>query len=147
AGEHRALPNSKCGSPPFVALRWVDRQPVSSTVHRLPHQMRLMPMFIGVDLKFIFEATTMMPRSANPVFIAALLAFSAAPAAAQSFNCRAAYYPDERTICAAPRLGQLDEQLTALYLREAGNLASEQRDAFHDHEINFVTARRRCGDN
>src|SRR5260370_9513093 len=73
------------------------------------------------------------------------ISMPAGPAGAQSFDCRAARYPDELTICRESDLARLDQQLATLYHRQMGNLAQEQRDQFQRHEIYFLNARRRCG--
>ena len=70
----------------------------------------------------------------------------ASRASAQSFNCRNAHYPDEKTICREPALGQLDQDLASAYSRVMQKLPRAERDAFDKNEDTFVTARRRCGE-
>jgi uncharacterized protein len=86
--------------------------------------------------RHIFLATAMLVAISLPV----------GPAGAQSFDCRAARYPDELTICRESELARLDQQLATLYHRQIGNLAPEHRDQFQRHEIYFLNARRRCGE-
>jgi uncharacterized protein len=82
-----------------------------------------------------------------PALFAGAMLLPPVPAVAQSFDCRAARSPDELTICQDPGLARLDQQLATLYHRDASNLEPEQRDAFQRHEIYFINARRRCGEN
>lgn len=99
----------------------------------------------------------MTPRTAHrafaifPAIPAALLLLTAAlsprPAAAQSFDCHAAHYPDEETICQHQALGRLDEELARRYQQAGDKLDKGQRAAFEQHEDMFVRARRRCGAN
>jgi uncharacterized protein len=80
-------------------------------------------------------------------FVAGVVNLFPLPAAAQSFDCRLAHYPDEKTICEHPALSRLDEQLATRYQQEADQLDKDQRAAFEQHEDMFVRARRRCGTN
>ena len=43
--------------------------------------------------------------------VAVSVASAATGAQAQSFNCRKAYFPDEKLICTSPELSRLDERL------------------------------------
>src|ERR1051325_2405112 len=86
-------------------------------------------------------------RPPVPALLAILPVLLATPAAAQSFDCRAARQPDELAICQDPDLARLDQQLAMLYRRGVGNLAEEQREQFQRHEVFFLNARRRCGEN
>lgn len=69
-----------------------------------------------------------------------------ATAAAQSFDCRSARSPNELVICREPGLARLDQQLAALQRSEIGKLPNEDRQAFEDHGVLFLNARRRCGE-
>lgn len=83
-----------------------------------------------------------------PCFAVGLLAAAAlAPrqASAQSFDCRAAHYPDEIAICRDSDLARLDQRLATAYRRDIGALPPERRDEFQRHEIYFLNARHRCG--
>ena len=73
------------------------------------------------------------------------IAFVPGLAAAQSFNCHRAHYPDEKRICAEPVLSRLDEQLAAVYddtIRRLGPARARQLD---NEESAWVVERRRCG--
>src|SRR5215207_9503474 len=73
------------------------------------------------------------------------IAFVPGLAAAQSFNCHRAHYPDEKRICAEPGLSRLDEQLAAVYddaIRRLGPSRARQLD---NEEGAWVVERRRCG--
>lgn len=88
------------------------------------------------------------PRLAAAGGILALaFCLSPGPAAAQSFNCAAATYPDEMMVCSQPGLARLDEQLAMLFRLEFNKLDKDQREAFQSHETMFVQARRRCREN
>jgi uncharacterized protein len=90
---------------------------------------------------------SVMRRAFVTTAIFVLLTMRPGPAQAQSFDCRAARYPDQLTICQDSRLARLDQQLATLYRREAGTLAPDQLEQFQRHEIFFLNARRRCGEN
>jgi uncharacterized protein len=73
------------------------------------------------------------------------IVFTPGLAAAQSFNCQRASYPDEKRICAEPALSRLDEQLAAVYddaIRRLGPSRARQLD---NEETAWVVERRRCG--
>lgn len=73
------------------------------------------------------------------------IVFTPGLAAAQSFNCHRASYPDEKRICAEPALSRLDEQLAAVYddaIRRLGPSRARQLD---NEESAWVIERRRCG--
>jgi uncharacterized protein len=84
-----------------------------------------------------------------PAVLGALLIATGvgAPTAAnaQSFDCRHARYADEKMICRQPLLGQLDEELAAIYRRVLLNLPRAERGELDRNEDAFVLARRRCG--
>src|SRR5260370_28093317 len=96
-----------------------------------------------------------MPRSSAALrftviatgLLVAAASMRPAPASAQSFDCRNARYADEKLICREPGLAQLDQDLATRYRRQLGNLAKDRQDEFQHHEIFFLNARRRCGDN
>jgi uncharacterized protein len=71
----------------------------------------------------------------------------ASPAAGQSFDCRNARYPDEKTICHESRLGALDKELAAAYDRAGKKLSKQEREEFENNETAFVNARHRRGEN
>jgi uncharacterized protein len=81
----------------------------------------------------------------GPLLLTILI--SAGPAAAQSFDCKKAFYADEKTICQDSRLGQLDQELASVYGRWAGRLPKARREEIEGNETLFVQARRRCGQN
>jgi uncharacterized protein len=72
--------------------------------------------------------------------------FAAGSANAQSFECRYAHYPDEKTICHDQALGQLDQELASVYRRVMLKLPRRESEALDKNEDAFVIARRRCGD-
>jgi uncharacterized protein len=76
-----------------------------------------------------------------------LLAVVMAPglAAAQSFNCNRARYPDEKRICAEPVLSRLDEQLAAAYGAAIRRLGPSRARQLDNEEDAWVVERRRCG--
>src|SRR4051812_10817544 len=76
---------------------------------------------------------------------AASIASAATGAQAQSFNCRKAYFPDEKLICTSPRLSMLDERLDWIFRQNMRLLAKPGRDALDREEERWVVARRRCG--
>jgi uncharacterized protein len=91
------------------------------------------------------------PRAALRFIVVATGVFAAAslwpgPASAQSFDCREARDRDELLICEQPGLARLDQQLATLYRQKIGDIPKEQQDAFHQHETNFLNARRQCGE-
>jgi uncharacterized protein len=92
------------------------------------------------------SAPTHSILSATWILSAALYLFPL-PAAAQSFNCANAYYPDEKMICNEPGLARFDERLDTLFRLRFNRLDKEQREAFQNHETAFVHARRRCREN
>lgn len=71
-------------------------------------------------------------RSARSFCLPLLLAFSAFPAAATSFDCTKASTEQEKAICADPKLSKLDEDLAAAYKKTLEALspagAAEVRD-------------------
>ncbi|MGE5270581.1 MAG: lysozyme inhibitor LprI family protein, partial [Thiohalocapsa sp.] len=69
----------------------------------------------------------------------------AGTANAQSFNCRRAYFADEKMICARPELAQLDNQLAAVFGRAIGRLSPSERAALENRETRWVIGRRKCG--
>ena len=73
------------------------------------------------------------------------IASAATGAQAQSFNCRKAYFPDEKLICTSPRLSMLDERLDWIFRQNMRLLAKPGRDALDREEERWVVARRRCG--
>ena len=76
---------------------------------------------------------------------AASIASAATGAQAQSFNCRKAYFPDEKLICTSPRLSMLDERLDWIFRQNMRLLSKPGRDALDREEERWVVARRRCG--
>lgn len=66
-------------------------------------------------------------------------------AQAQSFNCRAAYQPDEVLICQSPRLAALDETMSSLYFRLRNNLYGGARRALEAEQAVWLRSRSRCG--
>jgi uncharacterized protein YecT (DUF1311 family) len=75
----------------------------------------------------------------------ASIASAATGAQAQSFNCRKAYFPDEKLICTSPHLSMLDERLDWIFRQNMRLLAKPGRDALDREEERWVVARRRCG--
>ena len=75
----------------------------------------------------------------------AVLASAATGAQAQSFNCRKAYFPDEKLICTSPELSNLDERLDWIFRQNMRLLSKPGRDALDREEERWVVARRRCG--
>lgn len=69
-----------------------------------------------------------------------------APSNAQSFSCRHARYADEKTVCHDPSLGQLDQQLAAVYRRVMLKLPRHEAERLDKNEDLFVIARHRCGE-
>src|SRR3954469_4334254 len=76
---------------------------------------------------------------------AAVLASAATSVQAQSFNCRKAYFPDEKLICTSPQLSMLDERLDWIFRQNMRLLSKPGRDALDREEEQWVVARRRCG--
>src|SRR3954447_16328005 len=76
---------------------------------------------------------------------AATIASAATGAQAQSFNCRKAYFPDEKLICTSPQLSMLDERLDWTFRQNMRLLSKPGRDALDREEERWVVARRRCG--
>ncbi len=70
---------------------------------------------------------------------------SAQPEAGPSFNCKKAFYADEKAICASPQLSALDRQLAALYGRVKATSADPA--ALAHQSLLAVIARRKCGSN
>jgi uncharacterized protein len=91
------------------------------------------------------RSMTMMNRL-SCLSVAALLVVLAMPAWAQSFNCKKAFFADERTICEEPRLGRLDSELATLFGHVISRLPRPQQAALKREETGWVVARRRCGD-
>jgi len=75
----------------------------------------------------------------------AVLASAATGAQAQSFNCRKAYFPDEKLICTSPELSNLDERLDWIFRQNMRLLSKPGREALDREEERWVVARRRCG--
>jgi uncharacterized protein YecT (DUF1311 family) len=75
----------------------------------------------------------------------ATLAGAGTGAQAQSFNCRKAYFPDEKLICTSPELSNLDERLDGIFRQNLRLLSKAGRDALDREEERWVVARRRCG--
>jgi uncharacterized protein len=96
------------------------------------------------------QSTAPLSGHFPPVALAALCLaawIGASPAAGQSFDCRNARYPDEKTICRESRLGALDKELAAAYDRAEKKLSKQEREEFENNETAFVNARHRCGEN
>jgi uncharacterized protein len=71
-----------------------------------------------------------------------------APAAAQSFNCRAASTAAERAVCGSDRLSDLDDRMSQLYRQLLSGTASEKtRNWVRDYQHRFLSARDACGRN
>jgi len=73
------------------------------------------------------------------------IVFAPGLAAAQSFNCHRAHYPDEKRICAEPALSRLDEQLAAVYNDAIRRLGPSRARQLDNEESAWVVERRRCG--
>ena len=86
----------------------------------------------------------MKPILAGLVAIASI-AGAATGAQAQSFNCRKAYFADEKLICTSPELSRLDERLDRIFGQNRRLLSQAGRDALDREEERWVVARRRCG--
>lgn len=63
---------------------------------------------------------------------------------AQSFNCRRAYFADEKLICTRPELAQLDNQLASVFGRAIGRLSPSERTALENGETQWAIGRRKC---
>jgi uncharacterized protein len=68
-------------------------------------------------------------------------------AAAQSFKCKRAHYPDEKLICAEAALSRLDEQLATAYDNAMRRLSPQRAQELDEEEEIWVVQRRRCGAN
>ena len=77
--------------------------------------------------------------------VALALCFSAAPAPAQSFNCRYARSADEVLICQDARLAALDDRLASLYAEQRLRLSGARRAALERDEGAWLQRRRACG--
>jgi len=81
--------------------------------------------------------------------LAGMLALSvvagASGAQAQSFNCRRAFFADEKVICASPDLSSLDERLNWIYRQNMRLLSAVERNSLDRDEERWVVTRRRCG--
>jgi uncharacterized protein len=75
----------------------------------------------------------------------AILALSPVTAQAQSFNCRAAFQPDEVLICQSPRLAALDERMSSLYFRLRNRLYGGARRALESEQAAWLRSRIGCG--
>jgi uncharacterized protein YecT (DUF1311 family) len=70
------------------------------------------------------------------------------PAAAQSFNCRAASNAAERAVCGSDRLSDLDDRMSELYNQLLSGTAGERtRGWVRDYQRRFLSARDACGRN
>ena len=80
------------------------------------------------------------------VFMSAIAATSASgPVAAQSFNCNYAKLPDEVLICQNPYLGDLDEQMSALYFTVRNRLHGAARTQLKRDQTAWLKGRKTCG--
>lgn len=77
--------------------------------------------------------------------IFACAGLSAAPAQAQSFDCRNVHYTDEAAICQDRALGRLDDQLTSVYNRMFDRLPPNEQRRLDRAEDAWVAERRSCG--
>jgi uncharacterized protein len=66
-------------------------------------------------------------------------------AQAQSFNCRAAYQPDEVLICQSARLSALDQRMSSLYFRLRNQLFGSDRRALEAEQARWLRSRHGCG--
>ena len=70
----------------------------------------------------------------------------AAPAAAQSFDCRDSGMASERAVCGSDRLSGLDERMTGLYASLMAALNTDrQRESLRGYQLRFLAVRNRCG--
>ena len=81
----------------------------------------------------------------SPAWSRSRLAGAASGAQAQSFNCRKAYFADEKLICMSPELSRLDERLDRIFGQNRRLLSPSGRNALDREEERWVVARRRCG--
>lgn len=79
-------------------------------------------------------------------FLLLLLGFVATSAHAASFDCARATTPDERTVCADPRLSELDSVMGRAFnqARKASSGADQQK-TLTAVARSFMTSRRACG--
>jgi len=83
-------------------------------------------------------------RVASGLALAATILLPAS-AQAQSFNCRAAYQPDEVLICQSDRLSALDQRMSSLYFRLRNRLFGEERRALEAEQARWLRSRSACG--
>ncbi len=94
---------------------------------------------------------TITLKLAAAISVAALLALAAMAnsvrlAAAQEFDCRAAEFASERTICGSDRLSALDERMNGFYADLKGALGSRYgRADLKAYQRQFLDARDACG--
>src|SRR3954470_16142673 len=86
-----------------------------------------------------------MKRILAGIVAVASVAGAASGAQAQSFNCRRAYFADEKLICMSPELSRLDERLNRIFGQTRRLLSPSGRNALDREEERWVVARRRCG--
>lgn len=79
------------------------------------------------------------------LLIAGAMLASATGAAAQSFECRYARWPDEIAICDDAMLSRLDERMSRLFYRVRDSLDRGERADLDADQDNWLRSRRRCG--
>jgi len=77
------------------------------------------------------------------LFVRLLLLAAVAPVHAASFDCAKAATPVDRSICADPALGSLDEQIARAYAALLGTLDEPQRRHARDYQVLWLHARRK----
>src|SRR4051795_6088627 len=75
----------------------------------------------------------------------ASIASAVSGAQAQSFNCRRAYFADEKLICMSPDLSRLDERLDRVFGQTRDQLSPAGGSELDREEERWVIGRRRCG--
>ena len=85
----------------------------------------------------------MKPLVSAAVFFGATVFGGAA--IAQGFDCRKAYYADEKLVCREHQLAVLDEQLNAVFRGAMSSLPPGQRKVLEKERTVWILARRRCG--
>lgn len=84
----------------------------------------------------------------STAFVGVLLIFSpfmlVSPSVAQSYNCNRASTPVEQIICDYSYLGDLDEEMAALYFTIRNSVGSGTRTLLEQDQRNWLRLRDRC---
>jgi uncharacterized protein len=87
-----------------------------------------------------------MARQASAPFVLLSLLAAVTPAIAASFDCARASRPDERAICAHPKLSDMDVEMATLYrVRLQMPMLMGSRGAAGDEQLAWLAKRRACG--